>query len=237
MANPHVWPHLHFYPEDTGKSVSEYWHAKHWHESANPDLVTPLAVINGRSFFVFEPCLLADARAVIPYRWFVHGNSIMAHAWPLCATQLNNGTGWVVEEFETVFVSQDELLVPFGLWATSDLAGGLPDATCIIGMLLYDFYLIMYNLPLKVPCWNQMATFSLGCGLIQRLGTDGVLLLVGHVWFLFHSGCTVTTSRETSRRSGTSTTHSYFQQLVSLAHCLSKSIMSTSCAHLILHLH
>ena len=37
-----------------------------------------------------------------------------------------------------ILVSQDELLVPFGLWATSCLADGLPDATCIIGTLLYD---------------------------------------------------------------------------------------------------
>ncbi|KAF8259512.1 hypothetical protein EI94DRAFT_1019353 [Lactarius quietus] len=81
MANPRVRPHLHFYPKDAGRSMSEYWHAKHWHESADPDLVTPLATINGCHFFVFEPCLLTDGSAIIPYRWFVQGKSIVARAW------------------------------------------------------------------------------------------------------------------------------------------------------------
>ena len=158
MANPRVRPHLRFYPEDAGRSISEYWHAKHWHESADPDLITPMAVINGHSFFVYEPCLLANGRAIIPYHWFVRGTSIIARTWLLCTTQLNNSAGWVVEEFSVVFVSQNELLVPFGLRETSDLAGGLPDATCIIGTLLYDFYPITPNLFLKV-CVDQMDVF------------------------------------------------------------------------------
>ena len=138
MANPRVCPHLRFYLEDAGNSISEYWHAKHWHESADPDLVTPLATINGHPFFVYEPCLLTNGRAIIPHRWFVHDKSIMAHAWLLRPIQHSDGAGWIVEEFTMVLVSQDELLVPFGLWATSCLADGLPDATCIIGTLLYD---------------------------------------------------------------------------------------------------
>lgn len=139
MANPRVRPHLRFYPEDAGRLTSEYWHAKHWHESADPDLVTPLAVINGRSFFIYEPCLLADGHAIVPYRWFVRGTSIVARAWPLHTIQLGDGAGWVVVEFETIFVSQKELIVPFGFWATSNLADGLPDATRIVGTLFSTF--------------------------------------------------------------------------------------------------
>ena len=141
MANPRVRPHLHFYPEDAGRSMSEYWHAKHWHESADPDLVTPLATINGCPFFVYEPCLLTNGLAIIPYRWFVRGKLIMACAWPLHPIQHGDGAGWIVEEFETVVVSQDEFLVPFGLWATSQLADGFPDVARIIGMLLYETFL------------------------------------------------------------------------------------------------
>ena len=137
MANPRVRPHLHFYPKDAGRSISEYWHANHWLESANPDLVTPLAISNGHYFFVYEPCLLSNGRAIIPYRWFVRGKSIIACAWPLRPIQLGNGAGWIVEEFETIFVSQDELLVPFRLWVTNNLADNLPNATCIIGTLIY----------------------------------------------------------------------------------------------------
>ena len=112
-----------------GRALSKYWHTKHWHESADPDLVTPLAVINSHSFFVYEPCLLSNGCAVIPYHWFVCGDSIMARTWPLHTTQLSSDAGWVVQEFEMVIISQNELLVPFGFWATSDLADGLPDMT------------------------------------------------------------------------------------------------------------
>ena len=117
--------------------MSEYWHAKHWHESADPNLVTPLAIINGHSFFVFEPCLLTNGHAVIPYHWFVRGKSILARVWPLRLVQHDDSAGWIVEGFKTDIVSQDELLVPFRLWVTSHLADGLPDAACIIGALLY----------------------------------------------------------------------------------------------------
>jgi len=134
MANPRVCQHLHFYPEDS-KSISEYWHAKHWHESVDPDLATPLAVFNGCSFFVLEPSLLVDGRAVMPYRWFIRGNHIVARAWPLRASNHGDGTGWIVDEFQTIVVSQDDFLVPFGAWATSHLTRHLPSATHIIGML------------------------------------------------------------------------------------------------------
>ena len=111
--------------------------SEYWHESADPNLLTPLAIINGHSFFVFEPCLLTNGHAVIPYRWFVCGKSILARVWPLCLVQHDDSTGWIVEGFKTDIVSQDELLVPFRLWVTSHLADGLPDAACIIGALLY----------------------------------------------------------------------------------------------------
>ena len=95
--------------------MSEYWQAKHWHESADPNLVTPLAIINGHSFFMFEPCLLTNGHAVIPYCWFVRGKSIIARVWPLCLVRYDDGAGWMVEGFKIDIISQDELLVPFGL--------------------------------------------------------------------------------------------------------------------------
>jgi hypothetical protein len=134
MANPRVRPHLRFYPEEAG-SISEYWHAKHWHENVDPDLATPLASINGRSFFVFEPSLLVNGRVVMPYRWFIRGNLIVARAWPLRAFDHGNGVGWIVEEFRTIDVTQDDFLVPFGAWETTHLTTGLPSATRIVGML------------------------------------------------------------------------------------------------------
>ncbi|KAH9023715.1 hypothetical protein EDB85DRAFT_1849591, partial [Lactarius pseudohatsudake] len=136
MANPLVRPHLHFYPEDAGKMASEYWHGRHWHDNADPTVVTPMAVINGLHFFVHEPCFLANGRAIMPYRWFLRGDSILANAWPLRA---GDRAGWVVEEYTTIVVPQDEFLIPFNTWDSSQFASGLPSARntqCHIGSIL-----------------------------------------------------------------------------------------------------
>lgn len=132
MANPRVRPHLHFYPEDAGKTVNEYWHARHWHEVADPSLVTPMAVVNNAHFFVYEPTVLANGHVVIPYRWFLRDGSIAARAWPLRAVKHRSDVGWIVEEFKTVTVFQRELSIPFGSWGL-DQPYYLPSAKCIFG--------------------------------------------------------------------------------------------------------
>jgi hypothetical protein len=136
MANPRVRPHLHFYPEDAGKTVNEYWHARHWHESADPTLVTPMAVINNNLFFVYEPAIHTNGCVVIPYRWFLRGGSINAHAWPLRAVRHHNRTGWIVEEYTTVIVSQAELSISFGSWVSCRSHDHLPSAKSIFGMFM-----------------------------------------------------------------------------------------------------
>lgn len=136
MANPRVRPHLHFYPEDAGKTVNEYWHARHWQEVADPSLVTPMAVVNNTHFFVYEPTLLADGHVVIPYRWFLRDGSITAHAWPLRAVEHGNDKGWLVEEFKTVIVSQGDLSMPLEVLGPGQLYRGLPSAKCIFGMFI-----------------------------------------------------------------------------------------------------
>lgn len=133
MANPRVRPHLHFYPEDAGKTVNEYWHARHWHESADPTLVTPMAVVNNNHFFVHEPAILTDGRAVIPYRWFLRGTSINARAWPLRPVRRGDKTGWIVEEHKTIIVSQGELSVSFASWVAGRAYDHLPSAKSIFG--------------------------------------------------------------------------------------------------------
>jgi hypothetical protein len=136
MANPRVRPHLHFYPEDAGKTVNEYWHARHWHESADPTLVTPMAVINNDHFFVYEPTILTDGRVVMLYRWFLCGGSINARAWPLRAVRHHNKTGWIVEEHKTVIVSERELSISFGSWGARQSHNHLPSAKSIFGMFM-----------------------------------------------------------------------------------------------------
>ncbi|KAI9434849.1 hypothetical protein H4582DRAFT_1818227 [Lactarius indigo] len=137
MANPLVHPHLHFYPEDAGKMVSEYWHRWHWHDNADPAVVTPMAVINGLHFFVHEPCFLANGRAIMPYHWFLCGDSILAKAWPLCTVGQGDRSGWVVEEYMTIIIPQDEFLILFNTWDSSQFASGLPSARSIVGSILW----------------------------------------------------------------------------------------------------
>jgi hypothetical protein len=136
MANPRVRPYLHFYPEDAGNTVNEYWHARHWHEVADPSFVTPMVAINNTRFFVYEPTVLTNGSVVMPYRWFLHKGSVMARAWPLRAVRRSNDMGWIVEEFKTVIVSQGELSIPFGSWGAGQLARPLPSAKCIFGMFM-----------------------------------------------------------------------------------------------------
>ncbi|KAH8983089.1 hypothetical protein EDB86DRAFT_3066391 [Lactarius hatsudake] len=136
MANPRVRPYLHFYPEDAGKTVNEYWHAAHWHKVADSSLVTPMAVINNTHFFVYEPAVLTNGCVVMPYRWFLHGRSIAARAWPLRAVKRGNDVGWIVEKFKTVIVPQGEFLISFGSWGAGQLHRPLPSTKCIFGSVL-----------------------------------------------------------------------------------------------------
>jgi hypothetical protein len=135
MANPHVRPHLHFYPEDTGTSISEYWHASHWHNEMNPIKITPMVLIHHQSFFVHEPCVLNDGRACMPSRWFIRNKKFIGKVWSLRAVLHDSRSAWIVEEYNEIEVSEDRFLVSFGSWGGSQSTNGLPPATEILGMI------------------------------------------------------------------------------------------------------
>ncbi len=80
-----------------------------------------------------EPCFLANGHAIMPHHWFLRGNSILAHAWPLRTVSYGDKTGWVVEEYMMIIVPQDEFLIPFSTWDSSQFASGLPSARYIVG--------------------------------------------------------------------------------------------------------
>ncbi len=227
MANPRVRPHLHFYPEDAGKTVNEYWHARHWHEVADPSLVTPMAVVKNTHFFVYEPIILNNGLVVIPYRWFLHRGSITARAWPLRAVKHGNDVGWIVEEFKTVIVSQEALFMPLGSWGPGQLYPSLPSAKCIFGTFMPVMLIHSYLKSLKVPHWSQMVLLSRGHGLIQILGIDGALLLAGHVCIRSLFGFTATTFPGTNQKSGINIIRSYSQLQVYLVCSFSMNIMFT----------
>ena len=133
MANPNVRPHLSFFPEDTGKSVNEYSQAAHWRHEADPELLTPMVLIQNQQFFVFEPSLLRDHRVCMPVRWFIRDKKIFAQAWMMQAISREDGSGWIIEEYHQIEVSQDDFLVSFEAWDVSQSTSDLPHASCIFG--------------------------------------------------------------------------------------------------------
>jgi hypothetical protein len=142
MANPRVRPHLRFYPEDNGKSVNEYYQAEHWRENICPDdqtippKLTPMAVIGNQQFFLYEPCLLHDGRACMPYEWFYRDKRLYAKTWSLRSALTATGLGWIVEEFSETTVPEEQFLVSFGAWSSSHATRHLPPATNIFGVSL-----------------------------------------------------------------------------------------------------
>jgi hypothetical protein len=136
MANPHVRPHLCFYPEDTGKTVNEYWQAHHWLNDADPEKLTPMAVIDNQHFFIYEPCLLKNGIICMPTRWFMREKTLMARAWTLRAVpheSIGGRSGWIVEEFNEIEVSQNLFLVGFETWSSAASTNGLPSPSQILG--------------------------------------------------------------------------------------------------------
>src|SRR6266852_884494 len=136
MANPHIRPHLHFYPEDTDKTVNEYWHAKHWNKVTDPSLVTPMVVVNNIHFFVDEAAVLADSCVVIPYRWFLYDGSFTACVWPLHAVKHGNDRDWIVEEFKMVIIFQGKLSILLGSREASQQYHAFPNPKCIFGTFM-----------------------------------------------------------------------------------------------------
>ncbi|KAG1754450.1 hypothetical protein EDB19DRAFT_1892445 [Suillus lakei] len=119
IMNPRVRPLLHFYPEDA---------AKYWLKELDPELLMPFI------FFIFEPTLLSSSQACIPFHWFTHGRKMYTKAWSLQPVTCEMDCGWVVEDFNSFEVSEDDLLVSFKNWDSSEATSGLPHAYLIYGV-------------------------------------------------------------------------------------------------------
>ncbi|KIJ50445.1 hypothetical protein M422DRAFT_44494 [Sphaerobolus stellatus SS14] len=81
MANPQVRKHMHFYPEDSGKKVSEARQTDKWLHKQDDDLLTPMVHIASQDSFVFEPALCHDGTAVIPHCFFRKNGNLQAKIW------------------------------------------------------------------------------------------------------------------------------------------------------------
>ncbi|KAF8996948.1 hypothetical protein BDZ89DRAFT_1256673 [Hymenopellis radicata] len=102
MANPKVREHLSFFPEDSGKKVSEAFQAQRWLDEFPDDLAPPMIRKDTSDYFIFEPTILNHHREeyCLPVRWFRRGTQMYAECWKLQADYNNNGWLVIADEFE-----------------------------------------------------------------------------------------------------------------------------------------
>lgn len=158
MANPHVRPQLHFYPEDLGKQLNEAFQARRWLKEMDPTQLTPMIRLQNQDFFVFEPTLLSNGQACMPIRWFQRGGLFFAMAWPLQAAANDIGSGWIVEGYTEIEISQRDLLVSFKNWGISQSTSMLPPAHNIIGVFLFysSIFILIDILGIRRSCQDGL---------------------------------------------------------------------------------
>ncbi|KAG1833237.1 hypothetical protein DFJ58DRAFT_719452 [Suillus subalutaceus] len=116
-------PLLRFYPEDAGAELNEARQAKHWLEELDLELLMPVVRLHNPYFFIFEPALLSSGRACMPFCWFTRGRKMYTKAWSLRP---------VTREMDCML--EDDLLVSFKNWSSSEATSGLPRACSIYGV-------------------------------------------------------------------------------------------------------
>ncbi|KAJ6618918.1 hypothetical protein B0H10DRAFT_1947133 [Mycena sp. CBHHK59/15] len=77
MTNPTTPTNLHFFPEDSGPSLSQAWQATRWLDELDSDLTTPTIRIQKQDFYIHEPTLLSNGLLCMPIRWFKRGGKTL----------------------------------------------------------------------------------------------------------------------------------------------------------------
>lgn len=136
MANPRVRPHLHFYPEDSGRSLGEARQGAKWLHELPPEDTTPMIRIQDVDYYIFEPALLIDGRACIPNRWFTREETLYAITWPMEQITNDDTNGWSVREDIPTEISASQLLSNFPGFAKDHLFHKLPHPSRILGKVI-----------------------------------------------------------------------------------------------------
>lgn len=141
MANPKVRPNLSFYPEDSGKRVSEARQAERWLHEAPADQLTPMARLGVKDFYIHEPAMTTDGIICMPVRWFTRDQKIYAKCWEMQPIHTDSTSAWRVIVRNNYIISQDNLLKNWHeLQADHDLYG-LPSFDSITGLFkIVDYY-------------------------------------------------------------------------------------------------
>ncbi|KAF8144692.1 hypothetical protein K438DRAFT_1902947 [Mycena galopus ATCC 62051] len=136
MANPTTRTNLHFFPEDSGPSLSQAWQASRWLDELDSDLTTPMIRIHKQDFYIHEPTLLSNGVICMPIRWFKRGGKTFARAWEMRENLDSNlNSGWVIEGDTEFEVCESDLVVSFPLLVQSFFNRKKTDPRIITGML------------------------------------------------------------------------------------------------------
>jgi hypothetical protein len=141
MSNPRVRPHLHFYPEDAGKTLSEARHAAKWLHELPAEDTTPMIRIGADNYYIHEPAILQNGRPCVPVRWFTRGDTFHAKAWPMEQVNIEGIDGWCVREDLEMEISQERLLRNLSYFEKDHSFYNIPHPSRIFGM----FYLLNVN--------------------------------------------------------------------------------------------
>jgi hypothetical protein len=79
----------------------------------------------------------------MPMKWFIHRKSLIAIAWTLRAVVHDLKSGWIIEQFRSIEVEQDQFLVLLKNWESSGATSGLPYASDIYGMYFILMVLLL----------------------------------------------------------------------------------------------
>lgn len=142
MANPKVRPHLSFYPEDSGLTLSQARQASRWlHEIPN-EQTTPMARFSGQDYYIYEPAMLRNGNYCIPVRWFMRNKVLFAKCWELTAVVGEIQNGWRVIQTPGYEVSQQDFLKNFtDLQQDAVDIYGVPHPSKILGWHSFSPYL------------------------------------------------------------------------------------------------
>ncbi|KAJ3963692.1 hypothetical protein EV361DRAFT_956725, partial [Lentinula raphanica] len=116
LCNPHVRPHLSFYPEDCeSKNLSEARQFDRWLNEIPDDELGPMARIQGDDYYIFEPAMFRDGSVYMPHRWFRRRGRLYARCWKLEEiTREDSRKSWrVIKSNDKLEIDEDQFLKPF----------------------------------------------------------------------------------------------------------------------------
>ncbi|KAJ3013246.1 hypothetical protein NUW54_g522 [Trametes sanguinea] len=132
MANPHVQPYLHFYPEDTrSMNVLEARQAAQWLSEVPDGHLTPMIRVRDIDYYVYEPAMCEDGRVCMPVHWFTRVEQGRHHwyakCWEMWPVSTDTLSGWWVVKTMDLEVPASSLLKNFTQLQRSAVQYRLPD--------------------------------------------------------------------------------------------------------------